>query len=94
MERYKTRPGVVLTEVCGEYLLVSAKKNLPLCPYVTTVNETSAFLWNRLLTGADVDELMEAVRAEYEVDNPAAAESAVRSFLRQMIEMNYLIPAE
>jgi hypothetical protein len=94
MERYKTRPGVVLTEICGEYVLVSAKMNLGVCPYVTTVNETSAFLWNRLIEGADFDSLMQAVREEYEIDDVSAAEDAVRAFLSQMIELNYIIPED
>jgi hypothetical protein len=94
MERYKTRPGVVLTEICGEYVLVSAKMNLGVCPYVTTVNETSAFLWNRLIEGADFASLMQAVREEYEIDDVSAAEDAVRAFLSQMIELNYIIPED
>lgn len=94
MERYKTRPGVVLTEICGEYVLVSAKMNLGVCPYVTTVNETSAFLWNRLIEGADFASLMQAVREEYEIDDVTAAEDAVRAFLAQMIELNYIIPED
>lgn len=92
--KYKTRPGVVLTDVCGEFVLVSAKKNRELCPYVTTVNETSAFLWNRLIDGADLSELMDAVRDEYEIDDAAAAEQAVRAFLQQMHELNYLVTAD
>ncbi len=94
MERYKTRPGVVLTEICGEYVLVSAKMNLKLCPYVTTINETSAFLWNRLIDGADLPALMQAVRDEYEIDDIPAAEEAVRAFLAKMLELNYIIPEE
>ena len=48
MTKYITRPGVVLTEICGSYMIISAKANLTLCPYLTEVNNTSAFLWNRL----------------------------------------------
>ena len=53
MERYKTRVGVVLTRVCGEWLLVSAAALKDLCPFVTVINESSAFLWNRLQSGAE-----------------------------------------
>ena len=94
MERYKTRPGVLLTSVCGETLLVSAKSLHTLCPYVTELNETSAFLWERLRSGADLDGLMAALGEEYELDDPAMARRAVEAFLRQMLELNYLLPVE
>ena len=94
MTRYKTRPGVVLTSICGEHVLVAAKKIRDLCPYVTELNETSAFLWERLHDGADLDSLMVALGEEYELDDPNAAKAAVEAFLRQMLELNYLLPEE
>lgn len=94
MTSYKTRPGVVLTEICGEYILVAASEAQKLCPYVTELNETSAFLWRQLTSGADLDHLMTALDAEYELDDPAAARTAVEGFIRQMLEMHYLLPLE
>ncbi|MBQ6116867.1 MAG: PqqD family protein [Oscillospiraceae bacterium] len=94
MTRYKTRPGVVLTSICGEYVLVAAKSVWELCPYVTELNETSAFLWEHLRGGADLDGLMTALNEEYELDDPATARQAVEAFLRQMLELNYLLPEE
>lgn len=93
MERYKTRVGVVLTCVCGEWLLVSASALKDLCPFVTVVNESSAFLWKRLQSGADAAELERAVREEYEIEDPEAVRSVIEAFLRQMLEMNYLVTA-
>lgn len=90
MERYKTRVGVVLTRVCGEWLLVSAAALKDLCPFVTVINESSAFLWNRLQSGADAEELERAVREEYEIEDPEAVRSVIEAFLQQMLEMNYL----
>ena len=94
MERYKTRNGVVLTSVCGQMLLVAAKSLQELCPYVTEINETSAFLWEHLRFGSDLADLMAALDEEYELDDPAAARQAVEAFLRQMLELNYLLPEE
>ena len=91
MTKYITRPGVVLTEICGSYMIISAKANLTLCPYLTEVNNTSAFLWNRLRKGADEEELLSAVCEEFEVPDPEAARAAIRAFLDQMLEMNYLL---
>ena len=94
MTRYKTRPGVVMTAICGEHVLVSARSIRELCPYVTELNETSAFLWRQLKSGASLDDLMTALDQEYELDDPAAARQAVEAFLQQMLELNYLLPEE
>lgn len=94
MERYKTRTGVVLTCVCGEWLLVSAAALRELCPFVTVVNESSAFLWKQLQSGADAEELEHAVREEYEIEDPETVRSVIEVFLRQMLEMNYLVKVE
>lgn len=94
MERYKCRPGVILTEVCGEALLVSARALRGLCPYVTVLNDSSAFLWRRLKSGADARELVDAVRAEFEVEDEDALRGMIDEFLRQMNEQHYLIPDE
>ena len=91
MERYKTRDGIVLTRVCGEWMLVAASALRDQCPFVTVVNESSAFLWKRLQSGADVEELERAVREEYEIEEPETVRSVIEAFLQQMLEMNYLI---
>ena len=94
MTRYRTRPGIVLTAICGEYVLVAASAAQQHCPYVTELNETSAFLWRQLSSGADLDGLMIALDEEYELDDPAMARQAVEAFLQQMLELNYLLPEE
>ena len=94
MTSYKTRPGVVLTEIAGEYVLVAAKSLLSLCPYVTQINESSAFLWHRLEQGASTAELEACVAEEYEIENVDEAQSAIQAFVQQMKEMNYLVTVE
>ena len=94
MTVYKTRPGLVLTEIAGEYVLVAAKALHKICPYVTQLNETSAFLWRKLEQGAALEELERAIEEEYEIDDSAAAHAAIESFVRQMKEKNYLLTDE
>lgn len=89
--RFRTRAGVVLTEICGQFLLVSAEAIRDFCPYVTQINESSAFLWKQMEKGASLAELEKAVAEEYELNDPAAAREAIRSYVQQMMEMNYLI---
>ncbi len=94
MQRYRTRPGVVLAEICGEYLLVAAASAREQVPYLTQLNESSAFLWKQLQDGADEKDLEAAVQREYEISEPAAAHAAIRAFLDQMLGAGYLLPEE
>ena len=91
MQRFRTLPGVVLTGICGEYVLISATALRDRVPYLTQLNESSAFLWRRLESGAGEQELEQAVSEEYEIDDPAQARAAIRGFLRQMLDAGYLL---
>lgn len=88
---YKTRMGVVLTEIAGEYVLVAAKALLDECPYVTQLNESSAFLWRQMEQGASLETLEAAVAEEYEIEDPAMARAAIEAFVKQMEELKYII---
>ena len=88
MVRYQTRPGVLLCEVCGEYLLVAARAALNECPYVTQLNDSSAFIWRKMVSGATFEDLEKAVQEEYEIDNIDQAASAIRDFVYQMSDLS------
>ena len=94
MERYKTRPGVVLTEIAGEYILVAAKALTGTCPYVSHINESSAFLWQCMKDGASEEDLLSAVMEEYETDEPEETREAISDFLEQMKKTGYLLIEE
>jgi hypothetical protein len=89
---YRTRPGIILTEICGEYVLIAARALLDQCHYLTQVNESSAFLWKQLEKGATLDDLMLAVKEEYETDDDT--EGLISDFIRHMLDMNYLLVSE
>ena len=91
MEHYRTRPGVILTSICGEYLLLAAKAAREHCPYMTQLNESSAFLWKQLERGGDLEDLRTAVLEEYELDDPAQAQEAIQDFMDQMMQLGYLL---
>ena len=90
MTVYKTRRGVVLTEICGEYVLIAAKALLDRCPYLTQINESSAFLWKRMMNGATLEELVIAVEDEYEILDVDETKTAIDNIIKTMMEMNYL----
>ncbi len=90
MTRYKSRDGIVLTKLGGEFFLVAIKELMGECPYVTQLNETSAFLWKQMEQGATLEALEAAIGEEYEIDDPAAAHAAIIGFVKQMEKLNYL----
>lgn len=91
MTRYHTRTGVVLTSICGEYVLVAARALLGTVPRFSQLNESSAFLWRLMESGADEEELKTAVMEEYEIEDPAQVRSAIEAFIGQMLECGYLL---
>lgn len=91
MSRYHTRSGVVLTSICGEYVLVAAKAVRDKVPPYAQLNESSAFLWRLLEDGADPAQLEAALLEEYEIEDPALAASAVETFIGQMLQNGFLL---
>lgn len=92
--RYQARSGVVLTEICRESFLVSAAALREECPYVTQVNETTAFLWRVLIHGADLESLEKAVAEEYEIKDSAAARAAIRAAVEILLERHLVVQQE
>lgn len=91
MPRYRIKPGIVLTSICGEYLLVSAKAMRQEVPYLTQVNESSGFLLRLLEKGATLAELEQAVQEEYEIADRAEAQAVIETFVQQMLSSGYLL---
>ena len=92
--RYRARPGVVLTEICGESFLVAAAALREECPFVTPVNDTTAFLWNVLIHGADIEALELAAQEEYEIEDSAAAKAAIMDMVEALLAQHLLICQE
>ncbi len=90
MTTYQARSGVLLTSVCNEYILVAARSLKDVCPYVTVLNETSAFLWKQLKDRCSVDMLLKAVSETYQTDDPEKDREAIEAFIKDMKELGYL----
>ena len=81
----KLKPGFILRELGGEFCIFNESESdegsllgLP------SVNETCAFLWNRLEVGADKNELIKAVMIECDYDEDDA-EYEVNEALAKLI---------
>ena len=92
--RYRTKKGIVLTSVCGQYVLVAAKKVRESCPYLTQINDTMASCWRLLENGSTEDELANHLLEEYETDDSSLVREDIRRLLEQLLEAGYIILAE
>ena len=91
---YKTRKGIVLTSICGQYVLVASKKARENCPYVTQINETAASCWRLLQNGCTSDALTAHLLEEYDVDDFSLVKKDVAGLLGKYLEEGYIIQAE
>lgn len=78
----KIKDGYILRSIAGENIVLSSGDELDL-NIVITLNDSARFLWERLETGAEEAELVEALLGEYDVDR-AAAEQAVADFCEKL----------
>ena len=90
MQRYKTKTGIILSEICGEYVLIAAKSLLKECPFVTVINESAAVMWKAMINGAGKTDLKKALKEEYEIEDEELLEQAIQEFVGQMIKLHYL----
>ena len=72
----KLKEGFLLREVAGQTVVLPTGGNLDL-DMMITLNETGKFLWERLQEETNVQTLVDALLAEYDVDRPRAEQSVV-----------------
>ena len=72
----KIKSGFILKDVAGSNLIVPIGENLVDFSQMITINETGAFLFGKLLDGAELDELATALTEEYDIDFDTAKADA------------------
>lgn len=85
----KLKPGFILRTVAGQVVVLPTGDELDLNMMIT-LNDTGKFLWERLETGAEVEELVSALLAEYDVDE-ATARAGVERFIAKLNENGLLV---
>ena len=84
----KLKDGFVLRQVAGQTVVLPGGDDLDLNMMIT-LNETGAFLWERLQSQTDEDELVAALLSEYEVDE-ATAHRSVLAFVEKLRTNGFL----
>lgn len=88
--KYRVRTGVVVAEVCDEYLLVSTGESRGKVPYVKSLNSTGAWFWRQLEENGDADRIISAAMAEYGITQETAR-SAFESFTAALMKDGYVL---
>ena len=80
----KINDNYIIQNIAGEYLVVPIAEEVDKVQGVISLNETSAFLWNKIIDGcSSKTELRDALLQEYRVD-VTTAENDIDSFLEAL----------
>ena len=80
----KLKEGYIIREVAGQIVALPTGDDLDLNVMIT-LNGTGKFLWELIEKGSDVDSLVAALLAEYDVDE-ATARTGVERFVAKLNE--------
>ena len=86
----KIREGFILKEIAGSYVVVPVGQDLVDFSSMITINETGAFLWEKLCNDITTEELCDAVINEYEGVTKEEALSDIDEFVKVLKEKNIL----
>ena len=84
----KLKDGFILRTVAGETVVLPAA-GVTDFDMMITLNETGKFLWERLAVGAEEEDLVKDLLAEYDVTEEVAANS-VAAFVARLKELDFL----
>lgn len=85
----KLKDGFILRTVAGETVVLPTG-GVTDFDMMITLNDTGKFLWERLTVGAEEEELVKALLAEYDVTEDVAAQS-VSAFVARLKELDFLV---
>lgn len=87
--KYQIQSGVVLTEVCGEFLLVATAQARGKVAHARGLNRTGAYFWSLLEQGLDSKKIAEQAAAAYQRPMEEVA-PVLQGFLDTLEQAHYL----
>jgi len=85
----KLKDGFILREVAGKCVAVPTGTDIDFNGMIT-LNDTAKLLWDCLAKGAETEDLVAALTAEYDVDAQTAA-THVTAFVEKLKGLNFLV---
>ena len=90
----RIRPGIIMTHVCGQNLLVAAYEARPYCPYVTILNETGEIIWKCLALGKSMPDIVKELQDLFDIPSDVDVEKLITDYLEQLHEKGYVLYEE
>ena len=88
---YKTREGVILEKICGEYRLIATLDATKFCPVASALNEDSAMVWTMMQDGLDTEEMVHRIVEKYSDLSNEEAGSILETFIRTLMDQGYVL---
>ena len=85
----KMKEGFLLRQVAGQTVVLPTGGDLDLNMMIT-LNDTGAFLWEKLQNDCSEADLVAALLGEYDVDEQTARES-VEAFVKKLSDHDFLV---
>lgn len=79
----RVKEGYILREVAGNFIVIAVGEAALDFNGVITLNETGAFLWNKMSSDVKEQDLVYAMISEYEIDE-ATAKRDVLAFVEKL----------
>ena len=90
----KVRPGVVLTHICGESVLVAAYEARRYCPYTTILNDTGDTIWKCLEDGKSLTEIIDYINEEFAVPKDTDLRKMITEYIELLHGNGYVLYEE
>lgn len=84
---------IILREIAGEYILIPVGAAALKIHGIINLTESGHLLWEKLQEPCREEELVAAIRQEYEIDKETAAQD-VHDFLKKMADAGLLVSNE
>ena len=85
----KIKNGFVVREIAGQSVVVALGEASKSFNGIIKLNETGRVIWDKLTEGAEKEEIVKAILAEYEIDS-ATVEKDIDTFVATLKENNIL----
>lgn len=68
----KIKDGFLLREIAGSWVVVPLGQRVVEYNGLMVLSESGAMLWRKMETGAEMDDLVQAILSEYDIDEATA----------------------
>ena len=86
----KIKKGFVAKEIAGQYVVVALGQASKIFNGIIKLNDSGKFIWDMLESGADLNEITEALLAEYEGVDRETAQNDIQNFIDELKGANIL----